>query len=75
MMWLSPKSHRPFTVQHEDLSPKMGLSFESIPNGLAALTKVPGDSRMSKGHPKWALGLLVGREIPNILSLSIYIYT
>jgi len=25
-----------------DLSPKMGLSFESIPNGLAALTKVPG---------------------------------
>eukprot|EP00435_Cladocopium_sp_Y103_P072964 s114_g41.t3 len=25
-----------------DLSPKLGLSFESIPNGLAALTKVPG---------------------------------
>jgi len=25
-----------------DLSPKLGLSFSSIPNGLAALTKVPG---------------------------------
>ncbi|CAJ1407150.1 unnamed protein product [Effrenium voratum] len=25
-----------------DLSPKLGISFESVPNGLAALTKVPG---------------------------------
>jgi hypothetical protein len=33
-----------------ELSPKMGLSFADIPNGLAALTKVPCASRCAPAH-------------------------
>ena len=49
-----------YIVSPKDLSPKLGLSFESIPNGLAALTKVPGRPAMEmvmfplgNGHIMW----------------------